>query len=309
MKRQNALRNLTTSLDQVLEDLDIVVVNRGREISCQCPFHSDNHPSFSINSDTGLWICYQCGRSGTLAHLLEQIGGVTDPEKAIQQLKRSRYEPPKRPAAEHIAKEEEKPFGSEDPYYLYAKYSGFKDVPEWALEERNLSLEAAAHFGIRWKKGWIVPIWAPRKVQDVTEDFWGWQFKRESQVDNYPPGIKKSRTLFGMNLLENGREAVLVESPLDVVRMWMVGIPAVASFGAMVSHYQVTLLEAKFDRLVLALDNDKAGREQMDKIYPTLYRRLPTERMTWASIDNGIKDPGDMSDEQLLEVFGGRVSA
>jgi DNA primase len=307
LKKQNVLRNLTTiNLDQILEDLDIVVVNRGREISCQCPFHADNHPSFSINSNTGLWICYQCGRSGTLAHLLEQIGGVTDPEQAIRQLKRNKYKPPERPAAEHIKAEEERVFGSEDPYYLYAKYSAFSDVPDWALEERNISRDAADLFGIRWKKGWIIPIWSPRKVVDVTEDFWGWQFKRESEVDNYPPGIKKSRTLFGMNLLANGREAALVESPLDVVRMWDVGIPAVASFGAMVSHYQITLLEAKFDRLTLALDADEAGREQTQKIYPSLYRRVPTIRPVFPE---GCKDPGDMTDEQLLEVFGDKVNA
>jgi DNA primase len=299
LKKQSALKSLTTNLDQILEDLDIVVVNRGREISCKCPFHTDNHPSFSINADTGLWICYQCGRSGTLAMLLQKIGGVTDPEQAVRQIKRLRYQPPKRPIAEHIAKEEEKIFGSEDPYYLYAKYSMFSDVPDWALEDRNLSREAVQGFGIRWRKGWIIPIWSPRKTQDVTEDFWGWQFKRENEVNNYPPGIKKSQTLFGMNLLE-GREAVLVESPLDVVRMSMVGIPAVASFGAMVSHYQVSLLEAKLDRLVLALDNDTAGNDQTEKIYPRIYRKIPTVMAVWG---DEFKDPGDMSDEQLLEVF------
>jgi DNA primase len=300
LKKQNALKNLT-NLDQILEDLDIKVVNSGREISCHCPFHSDSHPSFSINSDTGLWICYQCGRSGTLTHLLEQIGGVTDPDQAIRQVKRSRFHPPKLRPAPLIELEESLRQEPEDPFYLYAKYSSFGDVPDWALEEKRISRDAAQTFGIRWKQGWIIPIWSPRRVQDVTEDFWGWQFKREAVVNNYPPGLKKSRTLFGMNQLDNGREAVLVESPLDVVRMATVGIPAVASYGAMVSHYQITLLEAKFDRLTLALDNDLAGVEQTQKIWPQLYRRMPVHLAEW---DGDIKDPGDMTDEQLVDVFG-----
>lgn len=293
-------------IESLLNEIGIVVVNNaGREIACQCPFHPDSHPSFSINSENGLWICYQCGESGSLERLLEKVAGVSDPKelkKTLKHVQRATFKPASRKdAADAIAQAEKLYQEPQDPYYLYAKYSAMKDVPGWALAERYITKESATHFGIRWNKGWVVPIWAPRKTVDLTVDFWGWQFKRMDHVDNYPPGIKKSRTLFGLNVCES-RTVVLVESPLDVVRMHSVGVPAVASYGAMVSSYQVSLIEAQFDRVVLALDNDQAGYDQSLKIYPMLYRKLPTERVEWPK---GVKDPGDMTDKQLREVFGG----
>lgn len=295
--------NLTTKIDETLEGLGIVVVQSGdREIACRCPFHHDSHPSFSMNAKNGLWICYQCGASGTLDMLIEKITGKTgDGEPIIRHMKRATFRPAARKDAEDAIKEGEKLYTEPmDPYYLYAKYSSFGQVPEWALEERNITREAANHFGLHWRKGWIIPIWASRKTADITQDFWGWQFKREEVVNNYPPGVKKSTTLFGMNMLEEPW-AVLVESPLDVVRMYSVGLPAVASYGAMVSKYQIGLLVAELDKVVLALDNDMAGEEQTIKLYSRIYRLLPTTMAVW---EDGIKDPGDMTDEQLLEAFG-----
>ena len=35
----------------------------------ECPFHSDYHPSLSINFDTGCWNCFQCHRGGHLTKL------------------------------------------------------------------------------------------------------------------------------------------------------------------------------------------------------------------------------------------------
>jgi DNA primase len=301
LKKQNVLNlNLTTDVESLLDDIGIVVVNAGREISCQCPFHTDTHPSFSINSDTGLWICYQCGRAGNLASLLETVAGVEDPEAAVRHMKRAKFRGPVRGSPEEYIKAAEKVYAEpEDPYYLYAKYMSFGDPPEWAMAERYIWYEACAEYGIRWNKGWVIPIWSPRKPRDVTADFWGWQFKRMDAVSNYPPGIKKSQTLFGMNVLK-GRTAVLVESPLDVVRMSMVGIPAVASYGAMVSHYQIGLIEARLDHVTLALDNDKAGQEQTEKIFPLLHRKLPTVLVAYPQ---DVKDPGDATDEQLKEMF------
>ena len=81
---------------------------------------------------------------------------------------------------------------------------------------------------------------------------------------NYPKAVTKSKTLFGVNELI-GDQVVLVESPLDVVRLASVGIYAAASYGAMVSKAQIQVLIDVADRIVLALDNDEEGERQADK--------------------------------------------
>ena len=44
------------------------------ELQYHCPFHSDNKESFSINTQTGLWICFTCGK-GNLRQLAERLAG------------------------------------------------------------------------------------------------------------------------------------------------------------------------------------------------------------------------------------------
>ena len=39
----------------------------------KCPFHNDQHPSFSGNENTGLWICFACGASGNAKQFLQRL--------------------------------------------------------------------------------------------------------------------------------------------------------------------------------------------------------------------------------------------
>ncbi|MGI5530131.1 CHC2 zinc finger domain-containing protein [Streptomyces syringium] len=52
------------SLDAVLEHYE-VGFNPLRSMGmAPCPFHEDNTPSMSFNTDRGLWRCHSCGRGG-----------------------------------------------------------------------------------------------------------------------------------------------------------------------------------------------------------------------------------------------------
>lgn len=276
--------------EEVLEQLDIEIAIVGeREITAHCPFHSDAHPSFSMNASTFLWICYQCGQSGTLEMLVSLVtGGKVNATEMLREVRRQAVEP-KKVKTEPI--EEIKI----DPDVLQVRYEDFKSPPAWALDSRAITDEAIKEYGIKWDHGWIIPIWEPE-----TADLWGWQFKRLDFVSNYPRSVKKSRTLFGLRELSSSVVA-LVESPLDVVRLAGAGIAAVAAYGAFVSKVQLRFLIEVADRILLALDNDEEGVRQTEKIYPYLAKRVPTIRV---QMPEGCKDPGDLQDEQIEEVFG-----
>ena len=275
-----------TGLTDVLQGLGVIVVTVGeREISAKCPFHADNHPSFSMNADSGLWICYQCSERGTLEMLVEKVGGTSSgTTELVRELKRS-----------SIGAEKPAPTVSAeiDPLMVTAEYESFGEPPEWALESRLFSVDIARAYGVRWNKGWVIPIVSP------SGDLGGWQFKRMDFVSNYPPAVKKSQTLFGLGQLSSGT-VVLVESPLDVCRLAQAGVDAVASYGAFVSKEQIRLLLDASERIVLALDADVEGRRQTDAIWQRLARAVPTDI---ASYPTGCKDPGDMTDEQVTRTF------
>ena len=278
-------------IEDVLEQLKIDVANVGeREISAHCPFHKDSHPSFSMNAESGLWICYQCGESGTLDMLVEKVGGTVDVKAFLREAKVKNLTKKEEPKEEPV---KEQTF---DAALMYARYRSYRNPPIWALEERQLSRYAVDLYGIKWDMGWIIPIWAPEDAE-----LWGWQYKRADVVSNYPPAVKKSRTLFGLPEVAAATVA-LVESPLDVVRLASVGITAVSSFGAMVSKAQVRLLIDVADKIILALDNDEEGMRQTDKLYRYLNKFVPTKRITYPA-SCLAKDPGEMSDREVETVF------
>ena len=56
--------------------LDRPKLSGSENLAAKCPFpdHDDNHPSFAININNGLWKCHGCNRSGNLATLLRGLG-------------------------------------------------------------------------------------------------------------------------------------------------------------------------------------------------------------------------------------------
>lgn len=282
--------------EEVLEQIGIKVASVGEfEISAKCPYHADNHPSFSINAKTGLWICYQCSRAGTLEMLVQEIAGEDhNPTEFLREVKHKAI---KRKHTGPIPEKEP----DLNPYVVYARYESFRRVPSWALDARYISRAACDLYGLKWSRGWILPIWsANANVNDISR-LMGWQFKRLDFVSNFPKQVKKSQTLFGLReLAYSTKGVVVVESPLDVVRLASVEIPAVSTYGAFVSLAQLQLLVSTFDRVVLALDNDTEGKAQTAKIFPRLARLVQT---TKAVLPAEAKDPGDLTDKQAMRIF------
>jgi hypothetical protein len=230
--------------------------------------------------------------------LISEVGGSdADPDIILREIKHKRI-PTTRVQNVDTADEPPPP----EPLMIYAKYDGYGSPPDWALESRGLANNMGTRYGIKWDKGWVIPIWAP-EITKPQESLWGWQWKRMSDVSNWPNGIEKSKTLFGLRELGlHGDMATvaLVESPLDVVRLASCDVAAVASFGAYVSKAQQQLLVEHSSRILLALDNDVAGEAQARKIYPYLSRQVPTAKVIYP---DGVKDPGDMTDDQIERAF------
>ena len=283
----------TTDLAGVLMELGVDVRrSNGREISGCCPVHekrtgrADGSPSWSMNAETGLWICHSCGAKGTLASLVSELTGNPDSVAAVNQLLIetgiNRLTAPDRVEYK--------------PDVDWVSYSRYEHPPLNELVKRNLDPDVALAHGIKWnviKKAWVIPIVSP------LGELMGWQEKGYNYFNNEPTGVKKSATLFGIERFQS-RTAVLVESPLDVVRFASSfgGMQALAAFGAHVSKEQMTLLATVADRVIIALDHDKAGTESAK----TLLKSLPRFRdgIYWLDYSKtDAKDIGDMTDAEV----------
>lgn len=283
-----------TDVADVLTRLGVKVKRVGeKEISGCCPVHKartgkeDNSPSWSMNARTGLWICYSCGSRGTLSGLVSELTGEPDSIIAVHTfLINSGME---RLTATPV--EEKKP---EVDWRVFSAFPAPSDQSLWT---RGIDRASAKKYGIRFdekKQAWILPI-----VSSFGE-LLGWQEKQPQMVRNYPIGVKKSETLFGLDKIHQ-KIVMLVESPLDVARIDTVldGVSAVASFGSHVSKTQMRLLSEHADGLIIAMDNDEAGIESAKRIT----KQIPSFRYGVKYLHyahTNAKDIGEMTQDEII---------
>ncbi len=304
---RNLPKDIPLSVEHVLALLGIEAdTGWGSEAMACCPVHDDRNPSFSVNVRSGLWHCFSCGAGGSLPGLVVAVLNV--PYGAAQDwLRRIDYD------AERGSDRDD------EPVYTESTLDCFKTPPAKALDHRGITGDAAQAYGIRWQPpgGWVEDAlirgalargWTP---PDRTEEAWilpirdadsgvlrGWQTKSAHDTRN-TWGTCKGNTLFGIERFTPGSTAILVESPLDAAVLLSAGLDGgLASFGANVSERQAQLLRERAGRIVLALDNDDAGRAGQDKLIEHLGGKK-LHAFNYGS--TGAKDPGDMSDEQLMD--------
>jgi DNA primase len=278
---------------------------RGDEIQAHCPAHqertgkTDRNPSWWINSDSGAHNCFSCGWKGNLYTLVSyvqniEIDKVSDWIGSAAGLS-ARFERITRPP---------KPVIEEPTIVTESMLSAFTAVPSYALQARGLTSTAAEMYGLKWdehNKNWIIPI---RDAKD--SHLLGWQEKGYSQryFNNKPVKIKKSSSLFGYEQYKQGT-MVVVESPLDAVRLASLGITGgVAIYGAVISDVQLSYIRGA-DRILFALDNDEAGR-RMTRALILKCKDLNVEAWFFNYSQTDMKDIGGMS---LAEVEWGMANA
>lgn len=81
-----------SQVEEIKEKLDLLEVARsyisnfrksGANYFSLCPFHHEKTPSFSINSDMGIFKCFGCGESGDVLTFIQKMEGVDFP-KALE---------------------------------------------------------------------------------------------------------------------------------------------------------------------------------------------------------------------------------
>lgn len=117
-------------------------------------------------------------------------------------------------------------------------------------------------------------------------------------------GASKTASLYGLHMVYRKLGALVdvpyvfvAEGAFDVLRLWQAGYPAVGILQASMSDHQVHLLEKlPFQRIVIATDNDTAGRNIADQLAKRLGKTKEVYRLVYPA---GRKDPGEMTDEEL----------
>lgn len=234
------------------------------EVWALCPGHParlgrpNNTPNkWSVNLETGEHSCFSCGFKGSFSSLVQEVTGYDrhDADEWVRsrrggwRLRRVLDDSAR--GSSHLSGDARIPSWSED------RLARFASAPSAALASRGVSSGAVDRFGVRWnaeKSAWILPIRSPE-----SGELWGYQEKGSGWFGNRPAGVRKSETLFGLDAFE-GSTAILLESPLDCIRLYTVGmLGGVSSYGVHVSTAQLNILFDIAHTVIFALDNDEAG--------------------------------------------------
>jgi DNA primase len=251
-----------------LEELQIDVVKViNDEYWALCPGHlartgrvNRTPNKWSINED-GQHSCFSCGFSGSFVTLVMEVKGYDRSDAERWTRNRGGVERLRRILADSQGRSPDLERDAGIQPWNEARLALFDAPPDTALDERRVSSGAVTHYGVLWdskRDNWILPIRDPE-----TGRLWGFQEKGKGWFCNKPGGVRKSETLFGLEAFTEST-AVVLESPLDCLRLHTAGISgAVSSFGVQISDRQLELLFDRAETVVFALDNDTVGKNRM----------------------------------------------
>ena len=296
----------------VQDNLQAVKRSTGSELNCTCPF-CDKPGRFYINTDTGCWICFKCEEKGrNVAAIIAVIEGMTIEQAKAAMMKRSvqfkrRKETPaglvKRIRGLRGADEEpeaEALVNYKLPEEFQPVWKGGKwRTPEYMLK-RGFTRDTMKAWGIgfcnsgRYGGRVIIPVICPNGSSFTARDATGEQQPRYLN----PKGADHGRLFCGWNMVGDEADIVIVEGPLDAIKMWQHGIPSLSLMGKELHAEQLALLLKKPSdtSVIVMLDPEeavapyKAALKLLCRFDSVYIARLP----------DGV-DPGASTKEQATQ--------
>jgi len=172
------------------------------------------------------------------------------------------------------------------------------------LSERGLSKETAETFGVGFFSGKgsmngriVIPI---HNERGELVAYAGRAIDGSEPRYKLPAGFYKSLELFNVHRVMEP-EVILVEGFFDCMKVHQAGFPVVALMGSFLSEAQEELLVAKFERVIVMLDGDEAGRQATAECLTQLASRLWVRAII---IPEG-RQPDQLSEEELQTIFQG----
>lgn len=290
-------------------------IDSGEDIMVCCPYHKDGQerrPSAGIRKSDGMFHCLACGETKSLCEMISDCLGYNDPfgKQGYKWLVKnfSALEVVNRDDIE-LDLDRTKVKSDYQSFYVSEEELDSYRYTHPYMYKRGLTDEIIELFDIGYDK----------KTDSITFPvrYWGSAYfgacmfvaRRQIKTKRFdiPKGIEKplygtyeiwldfTNSLFTKGI-KMADKIYVCEGLFDCLRLWCNGKYAVAGFGCLFSDYQIQQLEGLPTRhLILALDNDDAGR----KATAILKRRIKSKLITEVIIPDDKKDIGDCTDDEI----------
>lgn len=265
-----------------------------------CPFHTDKTPSMYIHMEKGVYHCFSCGKSGTIASLYYEITGSSlykDLELPTDEFSRFTN----LLANTQFEEEDYSTLGRSIQVEMQGKVIPIRESREAIqyLRKRGISFDVAdtmqmaympagAINGTLFNTRLLIPVYEDGTLISVE----GRDVSGSQETKVLYPKDTTVNSLYDMDKLDPGKPLYVVEGLMDlaVLRTDPYFANSTAIFGATVTRRQLWLLN-QYEHLILIPDNDKAGAMTTRKLIENLdrdFRILDVPRL------GDIKDIGDI---------------
>lgn len=319
--------------EQIVLRLDISKSVKHNSIMGHCPFHTDKHPSFSVDLDRALCHCFSCGYNGKLRGLFREITGhsinkelgikweAQDEATFVNPFKETVKEDLSATPDVHIALDGAFIPVDKDPDVC--KYLMQRCIPVSVAKSMRMSFATMARSFdtfepnnkdqmVYFTKRLVIPIYERGKLlscegRDIYGKEYYYNMLRRKGLDPdeheykkciYPRGASTS-TLYDIDKLDSSRRLYFVEGIMDLAVLRSDSFfntkNSTAVFGASISERQRYFLK-QFD-FTYVIDNDLAGWLSLRRLMEAL-KEAPIKR-DWKFVvppfhEQGVKDVGDI---------------
>lgn len=292
---------------KLLEERGIEVKLANEEARCCCPFHKEDNPSFSINLETGKYICFSgtCGEKGDIYAFISKMTNQ-DYEKVKKDfninLENFKYS--------NIINNVLDSFKDKDAKKEVIKYNNYSfiDLKDLRDEQKilnsiNITKEISDLVGLKiclsnpYKYRLAVPIFNNIfEFRDLT--------KKSDKKCLYESGIKMSNYLFNIIVNKESDSIFLTEGTKDAMTIAGFGFNSCCTFGINISTQQISnILKLGINKVYIIRDNDEAGFKSNLNTYKALKKYISCQMIKYPK-GYKYKDPNEIkTSEEFFELL------
>ena len=279
----------------------------GDEIHCCCPFHKENKPSFSINLETGKYICFsgKCGKKGNLVSFISQMSGKSykEVENDLQiNLENIKYN--------SIVKDTLNSLEDKKNNSKFIKYNNYKFIELKDLQDENKILKLInIQKDISDRVGLKICLSNPyyrRLVVPIDKNIYEFRdlTKKSDRKCLYESGVRISGYLFSIIINKEDDSIFINEGTKDSMSVAGFGFNACCTFGINISDQQIAkILKLGINKVYILRDNDEAGYKSAYSTYKKIKNFIDCKIIKYPK-DFKYKDPNEIQNkDEFIELL------
>ena len=248
------MQSLGVEIETLCRKFGLDLQRQGSRFVCNCPFHPESRPSFTVYTETNSFYCFSCQAGGDPL----KLANLLDPDIKLWSQLVKWY----RDSGSEITRV---PFKITPSLGRIQELLDFESrvvtLPDFPLSEDSF----LASFGVRYAKEGglkgrhVIPIHLNGAlVAFEARDF---NSKLNPKTLILPPLVNIHSYLWNIDNIESKKQVTVVEGIKGALAVIGFGFPSVvSSFGARLTSEQVSLLLSKTPtEIIVAYDADEAG--------------------------------------------------